>query len=194
MALKSEEMEFKQELTRQGLHFIVGVSCILVFLMAGRILAMILLLAALAIGYFVAHQIKHNSKFQFLHEIIKHVERPHEQHFPGLSAFLFVFGAILAMAIFSSSLVILSALIVLTFGDSIATILGKYYGNIELISDRTLEGTVAGIIVATIALAFFLPLHYAFPIAGIGMLAEYLPIDDNIGIPLIAALTATLLL
>jgi dolichol kinase len=194
MLLKNEKTNFRQELTRQGVHFLVGIACILLFLLAGRILSIILLFVALIAGYLIAHQIKHHGHFKFLHEIVKHVERSHEQHFPGLPVFLFLFGAILTMAIFSNFLVIVAALIVLTFGDSIATLLGKYYGNIELVSNRTLEGTVAGIAVSTVALSFFLPLQFAFPIAGIGMLAEYLPIDDNLGIPIVAALTASMLL
>ena len=57
-----------------------------------------------------------------------------------------------------------------------------------------MEGTVGGIVVATIPLLLLFPIHVSLITATLGMLAELLPIDDNIGIPHIAAAVLTLLL
>ena len=56
-----------------------------------------------------------------------------------------------------------------------------------------MEGTVGGIIVATIPLLLLFPIHISLITATLGMLAELLPIDDNIGIPHIAATVLTVL-
>lgn len=192
--LHSEKTDFRIELNRQAIHFVVGCLCILAFILLGKMLTALLLLLLLVIGYWVMLQIKHKGSFKLLREIIKHVERPNEEHFPALPAFMFLIGALLAILLFPNPLAGLAALIVVTFGDSIATLIGKYYGKIEMITNRTLEGTVVGILIAFIPLAFLFQLEIAFAIAAVGMLAEYLPIEDNIGIPIVAGLTATLLL
>lgn len=191
--LQNDFTEMQRELKRQAVHLLVGILVIILFLMTNRLTAAGILIACIIIGYFVALHLKRKKTATFLHEIIKHVERAREQHFPGLPVFLFFIGAILTLLIFENPTVILAALIVISVGDSVATIIGKYSGRIELVSNRTLEGTVAGIIAASIVLSFFLPVPKSVAIAGIGMLAEYLPIDDNIGIPLVAGFTAMLL-
>lgn len=189
----TEENRFHNEIKRQLLHFAFGVIWIVVYLFLGRINTLALLLATIIIGYAIVLQIQRGS-FKIFHALVKHVERENESHFPGLPAFLLLFGFLLTIGIFPNPDAVLAGLLVLTFGDSIATIIGKYYGKINLVSNRTLEGTIAGIILATIPLYFFFPWKAAILIATIGMLAEYLPLDDNLGIPIVTAIAATLLL
>ena len=186
--------EFHKELKRQSVHFLAGLFCIAAFILLGKTQSIALFILLLIAGYFFALRIKHRNAHPFLQELLKHTQRSHEEHFPGLPVFLFLAGAILTIGLFSNYYAALSGLIVLTFGDSMATIIGKFFGNIKLVSNRTLEGTIAGIGLSTITLLFLFQAPYAIIIATIGMLAEYLPIDDNIGIPLTAAITATLLL
>ncbi|MBU0635561.1 hypothetical protein KKE06_00885 [Candidatus Micrarchaeota archaeon] len=191
--------KMQNETKRQIVHYLIGNAVILLFvgfLWAGfeRAALISLLILILAIGYVIALYIKKKGSFTLLQEIVKHVERPHEKHFPGKPVFLFLIGAVIALAIFPQALAVLAAFIVLTYGDTIATLVGKYKGRITLVTNRTLEGTIAGIIISSIALAFIFPFSLAIPIATIGMLAEYIPINDNIGIPIVAGFAATLLI
>jgi dolichol kinase len=188
----------RQEIHRQFIHFLGG-TILIALVIATTVLGIpqSTLVAGL-IGLFVLGYVfvrkKYHHRIGLLHSLIKHVTREAEKdEFPAKPAFILLAGAILTLAFFSP-LASIVGLCILTFGDTVATLVGKYRGKIELISDRTLEGTVAGILVSFLALYFFLSPEKAIGIAIVGMLAEYLPIDDNIGIPVVGALAASLLL
>ncbi|MFH0954676.1 MAG: diacylglycerol/polyprenol kinase family protein [Candidatus Micrarchaeota archaeon] len=186
-----------QEIKRQGIHFLMGNFGILFFLAAGKIFTVAVGLLLLLFGYAVALSLQKGKKVPFADEILKHVERNHEQHLPGKAALLFLAGYILTIAIFTNPWATLAGIIVLTYGDSVATLVGKYFGSFKLITNRTLEGTLAGIVFSMGMLSLFpaiYPFAIAFAIATVGMLAEYLPLDDNLGIPIIAGLVASVLL
>jgi len=185
------------ELKRQGIHFLLGNFSILFFLFAGKTFSVAIGLLLLFIGYAIALSVKKGKKIPFADELIKHVERSHEQHLPGKALLMFIAGFTLTVAIFSNPWAVLAGLLVLTYGDSVATLVGKYFGSFKLITNRTLEGTLAGIVVSVGMLSLFpevFPFAIAFAIGTVGMLAEYLPLDDNLGIPIIAGLVASVLI
>lgn len=185
------------ELKRQVIHFVLGNIAILFFLFAGKTTTVAVGILVLLIGYAIALSVKKGKNIPFANEILKHVERKHEQHVPGQAALLFLAGFILTVAIFTNPWATLAGLIVLTYGDSVATVIGKYFGSFKLVTNRTLEGTLAGIVFSVGMLSLFpaiYPFATAFAIGTVGMLAEYLPIDDNLGIPIIAGLVASVLI
>ncbi len=189
----------RPEIHRQFIHFIGGNIAIALllatqFLQLDKSILVALLIFVFIIAYLVAKRIQHGHQFSFLNSLIKHVTREQEKEdFPAKAAFLLLAGVILTIALFDI-LPAMVGLIVLTYGDSVATVVGKYRGKIELVNNRTLEGTLAGIIIATIPLLFIFEPSKAIGIAIVAMLAEYLPIDDNIGIPVVGALAAKLLI
>ncbi|MDO8625025.1 MAG: hypothetical protein Q7R47_03000 [Candidatus Diapherotrites archaeon] len=188
----------RQEIHRQAVHFAVGTLLIILVLATAYLGIPQSILVAGLIGFFILAyffiQQKYHTRIRLLHELIKHVTREHEQkEMPAKAAFTLLAGAIITIALFAP-LAAITGLCILTFGDTVATLIGKYRGKIELVTNRTLEGTVAGILISFIALYFFIAPQKAIGIAIVGMLAEYLPIDDNIGIPIVGALAASLLL
>ncbi len=188
----------RNEIHRQFIHYIGGNAGLAILALSAiykldKTIPLSIFIALFLIGLFISQKLQKGHSLPLFSALIKHVERPAETQTPGKPALLFLLGAILTTALFEIWPAIIG-LIVLTYGDSVSTLIGKYRGRLELVSDRTLEGTLAGILAAIAVLQFIIPQDKAIGIGVIGMLAEYLPVDDNLGIPLVGALAATLLL
>ena len=186
----------RKEIARQLIHALAGTLFLAMIYFLGVAQTAIISTAILIIGLIFAYLIYHGFKIPLISQIVDFVERDYERHFPGRGAFLFVASLVLACLIFREKMVVLGAMIVLVYGDAVSTLIGKPFGKIK-ITKLTLEGTIAGIIVSFAALSWFFSWQIAVPVAIIGMLAEYLPFDDNFTIPLVSGtviLAITLLL
>ncbi|MBI5884478.1 hypothetical protein HZB89_00080, partial [archaeon] len=141
----------KKELTRQGLHLLLGLIVIYFLLAFGRaetlMLASILLLGGTLVGFAV----KKNFRPGFIYALLKHAERSEEKKVPGKGPLTFIVGVLLALSLFPSKIA-LGALIVLVFGDSFSTLVGKKFGKTKLPAGRSLEGTLAGVLASFLAL------------------------------------------
>ncbi len=106
--------------------------------------------------------------------------------------FTFFIGIILTLSLFQFNMSIANAaILILLFGDSASTLIGRKFGKIKLPfqSRKTLEGSLAFLVVGLVVSLTQLPLIPALAGALGGTLTEaYSPIDDNIPIPLISAL------
>jgi dolichol kinase len=87
---------------------------------------------------------------------------------------------------------------ILSLGDSVTNIIGRYFGKWRIWYNpkKHWEGTLAGIFFGLIGASFFVPLGTALLGSFMAMLVETwnvtigkLEIDDNILIPLVAALS-----
>ncbi|MEN3013000.1 MAG: hypothetical protein ABDH23_00070 [Endomicrobiia bacterium] len=100
-------------------------------------------------------------------------------------------GAFLTILLFSDNKNIVTlSLLYLVFGDSIAAIVGVWFGKIKLGSrGKSLEGSLAFFLVAFLCGLFFVKVEYAFLTALLGAAIEFLPlpIDDNFILPLFTA-------
>jgi len=186
----------KQETERQAIHFAIGTAYIIAIYLLPKETAIPLLLGIFAIGSFISYTHQKGIRLPLVKEIILLVEREKEMHLPGKGALSFTLGILLSSIIFYpfDKLVLIGAATALTFGDGISTLMGKRYGKTKTIGERTLEGTITGIIGATISLALFFPIEIALPTAIFAMLAEYLPVNDNYTIPLVAGAILLLIL
>ena len=125
-------------------------------------------------------------------EFFRPIIRKHElTRFTG--ATYFVASTLLSFYLFDSDL----AIVVITFlvlGDTFAALIGKTFGRIKIL-DKTLEGTLACLIICLLVgipmLGWKLGLIGAF----VATIVELLPIplDDNFRIPLAAGLVMQLL-
>ena len=141
---------------------------------------------------------------QFLMEKVFHtMAHPHE--WTHINSATWYVNALFLLALFAPHAYAAIAVTVLAFGDPAAALVGRRWGRIRLVNGRSLEGTATFVIVATLAtwamLRFFHPaygLWASLAIAGsaafLGSLAELFSrrIDDNLSIPLSAALGAAL--
>ncbi|HIH17094.1 MAG TPA: hypothetical protein HA252_06845 [Candidatus Diapherotrites archaeon] len=183
----------KLEVERQLFHLVMGTAFVLVVHFFGVQETLYFSLALLALGTGVAWLLGKGVRLPFVYDALRLAEREHEKGIPGFGAFKFVSAVSLLTLLFQSERVVLGALLVLAYGDSFSTWVGKNFGRIKTAGNRTLEGTVAGVVSSFLILGLFFEPFTAFATALAGMLAEYLPVDDNYSIPLVSAAALTLL-
>lgn len=190
MKTEKKTKEKANEILRQTLHILLGVVYITIFYFLPKEQSSPLIALFLILGTIISLTHTHMKLFPFLKKILLLVERENEKHLPGKAAIDFTAGILLSIILFYpfSKTVSIAALIVLTFGDGFSTALGKKFGKIKTLGKRTLEGTLAGIIASAIALLPFLPIQTAIIASITGMLAEYLPLNDNYTIPIAAGI------
>ncbi len=106
---------------------------------------------------------------------------------------LFLAAGILSTLLIFPEPINYAAIAVVTLGDGSASIVGRMYGRnkIPFSNGKTIEGTAAGIIFAFVGASLFVSPTMAVTAALIGMIVEFLPlrINDNITVPLLAALS-----
>lgn len=182
----------RKELTRQAIHLLLGLIIISLLLFHGRAAALIasaiLLVAGTLLGFISLKGIK----LPVIYSFLKKAERTEEKKLPGKGPLTFLIGVLLALSLFPSNAA-LGALIVLVFGDSASTLIGRQFGKTKLPGKRSLEGTLAGLIASFIALQFWFPLNVSLAVALVGMLAEFLPVNDNLSIPVVSGIALRLL-
>ena len=91
-------------------------------------------------------------------------------------------GALFCLAVFSREY---TAVGLVTVGalDSVSTLVGIRFGRHVIRGKKSLEGTVAGIIAAALALSFLIPWWAAAVVAAVGGIIEaFFPLDDNVAV------------
>ncbi len=190
------------EIRRKAMHIVVGIILALgiTYNIFSSLLLEILLLvgAGVSTGYYYYYNIKQtkNPFWKCIHWFLVRFDRAeHREQFPGKSVLFFIAGALLTSLLFEKAIVV-AGILILTFGDSVGAIVGKHSRKIihPLHDHRSLDGTIAGIIVATLAAALVVPFTYALSGAIIAMILESIEfqiygerVDDNILIPLVAS-------
>ncbi|MFH1256839.1 MAG: hypothetical protein V1494_06130 [Candidatus Diapherotrites archaeon] len=187
-------MTLMRETKRKLFHAVLGT----IFLLAAAFIERQLLLLAVAAifltGIIISWFVKRGANIPAINFFVQKFGREKEKHFPGYGALYFLLGFFLLVFLFPGQEIVFGALLVSVYGDTISTIAGKAIGRIKTVAPYTLEGTIAGIIVSAALLAQLFPLSAAIIVAVIGMLAEYLPVDDNLMIPLVCAAALTILI
>ena len=122
---------------------------------------------------------------RFLHSTARPAEKSAKVYYGAV----YFFGSLALILFATQSLKIFrAAAVVLIIGDSLSAVVGKAIGKHELPYNpyKSIEGTVAGFMGASIAAAFVLPIPLAIFAAFIGMFVESIPWDlnDNLTIPL----------
>ncbi|MCK4904320.1 MAG: phosphatidate cytidylyltransferase [Candidatus Marinimicrobia bacterium] len=114
--------------------------------------------------------------------------RSHELEGKLTGASYVLIGSFISVAIFPKEIAIL-ALLFAAIGDTVAALYGRKFGKIR-IWNKTLEGSIVGLIACFIITLFFpqIPNIIKFSGAFAAMFIELLPIniDDNLRIPLLS--------
>ncbi|MFH1332036.1 MAG: phosphatase PAP2 family protein, partial [archaeon] len=183
------KFKFDLEFRRQVFHLCLGIV-ILALLFFGVIDVAVLIVVFLVGLVFALLSLKF--RIPFVDWFLERFER--KDTFPGKGALFFFLGSILSLLIFPWY-VALASIAILTFGDSIAPLVGVYFGRnkSKLNGRKFVEGFVVGFFVAFAAASFFVPLVAALIGSFFGMLFEFLeikfkgyPVDDNLFVPLIS--------
>lgn len=162
----------KGEVERQLIHLSTGVILILLIWAAGD-MALTLLLFLLAFHVAISVAIILDKLPLSLSTFLCKWGRASKQTIPLKGTILLLCGVILSFIFFPEEIVYASIAIV-AFGDSVATAAGVLVGRHKLpySGEKTVEGTVSGIIAAFLAALFFVTPVQAFVGAAGGMLLE----------------------
>lgn len=141
--------KFKNELARKFVH-LLSLFIILIYFLAADIfnekIALIILVLILIIFIeFEYFRIEWGSKIPFMNKIWAYLRRTKEKDKLGGDIF-FLIGAILVLAVFNVHVAI-AAILMTTFGDMAAALIGKKFGKHKLLTTKSWEGTIAELIV-----------------------------------------------
>jgi len=130
----------------------------------------------------------------FFSEILRRTKRKNDER-----GFIYFFiGIIITLYLFRFNISVANAaIIILLFGDSASTLIGKRFGRhyLPFNENKTVEGSIAFLAVGFAGALTQLPVIPALFGAVFGTLTEaYSPIDDNIPIPIISGLVMGLII
>ena len=183
-------MGMKKELIRQLIHasgvFIVILSY---FLKPDALILISILTLFIVVLLF---ELDKKYRLPFFSFIFRRCKRNNDER-----GFIYFFlGIILTLIIFQFNIAVANAaILILLFGDSASTLIGKKWGKIKIPfrPQKTVEGSLAFFVVGLAVTLTQVPFIPAFLGVLSGMLAEaYSPVDDNIPIPLVSALVMSL--
>lgn len=187
------------ELKRKILHILVGITAIL--LLIYNIITPLIIFIILIIGIFVS-LLSLRIKIPIISWFLDNFERnKNKNKLPGRGIIFAVVGSLLALQLFERNIA-LASITILTFGDPISHLIGRYFGRTKSPLDRTknIEGNIAAALISSLLAMFFVPFYLAFIGALTAMLFELLiikiqnlRIDDNLIIPLAAGTTIFLI-
>lgn len=198
-------MDTKYLMNKEGkrklVHILAGVSLMLLVWYIDAVYARLILIAVLVLGV-VLSVIEKRQRIPIVSGFLDALERKKERkRFPGRALIMLIGGTLLA-ELFFNDILIVSGLIVVTFGDSVAHLVGKKLNWLAIPWDKTkhAEGRVAGILASWALMlilwdAFLAAAYLKLLIAAtVGLLVETIPfrkigLDDNLFIPFVVALT-----
>jgi dolichol kinase len=182
-----------QELKRQLFHACAGVFIVALFYYSLLPLWIFFTVVITGIVIYIAWKKSANPVFEWF---FTNFERKNEP--PGWGALWYCVGCFLTFVIFPQNIAFASILI-LALGDSISTFVGKGYGRIKhpFNKKKKIEGTLAGIILATLGAWIFVPFIPAVIASFVAMNLEAVhwrkyQLNDNLLLPLIAGLILSL--
>lgn len=178
------------ELRRQLFHFCLGI--VIVLGVSYDILTVKRMLIIFIIGV-VLSLLSVNYEVPVISWFLRHFDRKGEK-IPGKGAMFFVLGSLLVLSVFPENIALASVL-VLSFGDAFATLIGMHLGRVQSVTKKTLEGFFAGLVAGFVGALFFVDYFSAFAGSAAAMCFELLTvrfgkhvIDDNLMVPMISGL------
>jgi dolichol kinase len=180
----------KKELWRQLIHA-SGVFIVVLSYFLPPNLLIILCIAILGFVEMVFRLDRHYN-IPLFSAILRVTKREHDER-----GFVFFFiGIIITLYFFQFNMAIANAaILILLFGDSASTLIGKRFGKNKLPfqSHKTLEGSLTFLVVGFMVSLTQLSVIPAFVGVMAGTLTEaYIPVDDNVPIPLVSAFVMSL--
>ncbi len=179
------------ELIRQASHFAFGIGiAAFIFFFEKQLVISVLSIVLLA-GLILSELVSKGYHIPVVSTTITMMER--KDVIPGKGALFFAMGALIPLILLGSVEVAIGVF-VLAVLDSVATVAGMRLGRHRIYNGKSLEGAAAGIAVTAVVLLFLVPPEYAALVAVIAGVVELLsPVDDNLIIPVIVAVTLTML-
>jgi dolichol kinase len=188
MAMAS--ISFANELMRKGIHF-TSILIILVYAFFGKQETQTLLIIYLVLILSIEHlRLDRGIKLPVFHILLRQKEKA------GIGSHVyFTLGALIAVSVFSKNIAF-AAILMTTFGDMSAALIGKMFGKIRIFANgKSLEGCIAEFIVDLFIAVLliqnpFVSVFMAFVATYVE--TTFVKIDDNIVIPVFSGAFAEL--
>jgi len=193
-------MEIKKlELNRRLFH--MGFGLLIVLLFYFDILTSLILLTVITTSLILS-VLSRKYKIPIIYWGLKTFERKENlKKFPGRGVIYYLAGTLFVIVFFQKDIA-LASIMILALGDSFSHLVGRYYGTIRhpFSNKKFLEGAIAGIIFGFGGAVIFVKPLEAFLASLIAMVVEGFElklgmerVDDNIVIPVVAAIVIWLL-
>jgi dolichol kinase len=179
------------ETFRQTVHLLMGVIGAGVILRLDDSGAFVFASGVLVAAFLVCDAFTRGHDVPVLSRIFDETER--RGKIPLKGAIAYAAGALFCLAVFGREY---TAVGLVTVGvlDSVSTLIGLRFGRHTLRGKKSLEGTVAGVAAAALALAFLVPWWAAVVVAGVaGIIEAFSPVDDNVAVQIGACVTLALM-
>lgn len=194
--------QFDKEILRKLIH-LSSLWVVIVYIFLPKHISIILIAIITIILVYLDLNKKNNTLAAKIFPLFKSIKREHELNGKLTGASYFMIASLIVILIASKPLAV-NALLVLIFADSFAALIGKKYGNIIIVGQKTLQGTLAffisSLIISFIVIYFYsLPIYKYISTIIISMFVTYIElysntwkIDDNLLIPISFILTSYL--
>ncbi|WMW23193.1 CTP--2,3-di-O-geranylgeranyl-sn-glycero-1-phosphate cytidyltransferase [Methanolobus mangrovi] len=188
MAMAS--ISFTNELMRKGIH-LTSILIILVYAFFGKQETQTLLIVYLVLIMIIEHlRLDRGIKLPVFHILLRQKEKS------GIGSHVyFTLGALVAVSVFSKNIAF-AAILMTTFGDMSAALIGKRFGKIRIFGNgKSLEGCISEFIVDIFIVVLliqnpFVSVFMAFVATYVE--TTFVKIDDNIAIPVFSGAFAEL--
>jgi len=182
------------EIKRKLLHLFLGIILValLMFGFIGTIHVFFLMIISIIIS-----SLSKKYKILGMNWFLNNFERNENlKKFPGKGFIFYLIGSFLVLLFFPLDIA-MPAILVLAFADSVGHLFGMKFGKIPhpFVSTKFMEGWIVGLIAGFIGAFVFVPWHEALAASFFAMLVEGIEIkigadeiDDNLIIPLVAAI------
>ena len=174
------------ELKRNAFHLVLGSVLASFVASVGKETSLAFFAVMIVIGVGVSKAIAAGFKPKPFKWMLDNFER--KKNYPGAGAINFFIGIFVALAFFNKDAVFLGIL-ALAFDDSFSTIIGKTFGKHFIRKNKTLEGTLGGLVASFLVLCLFINPAVALLVSVAAALVElFALLDDNLLIPLVSSI------
>jgi dolichol kinase len=175
---------WRQEFRRKAIHF----GAVLVPFFAGVNFTLTLnLLITITVLFMFSELLRLNGiSFPIMNLITRLCIRTKEQRRFTLAPVTLSLGIILSLLLFPK-LIACVVIIIVAFSDSIATVIGRFYGRLRIPYNhgKSVEGSMAFFVSAFMCSILYVPLGIALIVSFVSCIIESLPFKiDNISVPL----------
>ena len=190
----SNALSIKNEMLRKSIHICNSLFAYSLFIFDQRNFAIFIGALTIIIILFEILRIKNSNLNRLFIRFFGRVTRDFEKS--KLTGATYVMIPSFILVFFFDIYICIASILIMSYSDTAAAIIGKKYGSIEIFN-KTLEGSLAFFIVGLFIIVIIYPnisLFYSFIALIVATIVEVLPIkiDDNLSVPLVAALIMSL--
>ena len=184
------QFSFQRELLRKSLHLIVIIFPLLL-LEFGKVVCLpyFLTISLLFIALDIS-RLKFTQVEELYNKFFAIVTKDYEQS--KLTSASYVFLALLITTFLFNESIAAAGLIIMILADPMASLFGRVFGNFKLVGNKTIEGSIAFFIAASIVLLSLGFSAYHVIVVALGsscieLFSQKIKVDDNLLIPLVSS-------